>query len=126
VNQAGAVGAAWAYVTSALVAVALSYAVLTRQLEIRVAELVARIWRPLIATALMGLSVRSMAGQLPAAEGTSALALQLLGLVSLGASVYCVVVLALWYASRRPDGAERFVLDAVNARLGPLAFWRSR
>jgi O-antigen/teichoic acid export membrane protein len=126
VHHAGALGAAWAYVASLLVAVLMSYAILMRQLKIGVAELFARIWRPVIATTLMVLSVRTVAGQLPAAEGTSSLILQLLGLVSLGASVYCALVLALWYASRMPAGAERFVVDAVSARLGPMAFWRSR
>ncbi len=120
VSREGAVGAAWAYVASALVVVPLSYAILVRTLRIPVLELFAVVWRPLVATGLMIAAVYPAGGWLgPAADGVARI-VQLSVLVPLGAAVYLLAVLGLWAASGRPAGAERMVFDEAANQLSRL------
>jgi len=123
VGQTGAIGAAWAYVASALVVVPLSYGVLLQELGLGLHLLFARLWRPLVATGAMLLAVRLAPVGTRATDPTLELIGGLLGLVALGALVYVGTVAVLWRMSGRPSGAERFILREIETR---LVAWRRR
>jgi PST family polysaccharide transporter len=123
VDRAGAIGAGWAYVVSSLVAVPLSYAVLLQELQLRLRDLMARLWRPLAATALMLVAVRIAANALDPTDQTALLLGQLLVLAGLGVVVYVSSVLVFWRISGRPSGAEHFILRELASR---LETWRGR
>jgi PST family polysaccharide transporter len=126
VSRAGALGAAWAYVVSAVVIVPLAYWTLLQELELPASSLISRIWRSITAAGLMALGVKSVAATLAAPGNLLETTLQLLGLVALGAIVYVVVVFGLWFAFRRPDGGETHVANLVSARWGSLRARTSR
>lgn len=121
VSRFGVIGGAWAYVASTAVILPTSYAILLRELSVPVSAFCARLWRPLLAMAAMVGAVRMAAARMPAADGTLDLVVQLGVLVGLGVASYALGVAALWWVSGRPDGAERYLLDRVSHRIGPLA-----
>ncbi len=79
---------------------------------IGIGALVAEIWRPLAATGLMVAAIVA----LPDLSGWQAV-LQLLGMILVGGISYAATLLALWWATGRPDGAEAYLLNVVRARL---------
>lgn len=89
-----------------------------RRLSLRVAELFARVWRGLIATAVMGLALVWLGlGWTRVPGGELVLAGHLLCAVAVGAGVYFAVLLGAWLASGRPDGAEADVLALARRML---------
>ncbi|MGH0038578.1 MAG: lipopolysaccharide biosynthesis protein [Myxococcota bacterium] len=121
VSRFGVIGAAWAYAVATSIILPTSYGILLRELSLPVSALFARIWRPLVAMSAMVVLVREMSAWMPEADGTFELMLQLGVLVGVGNLSYIAAVTALWWASRRPDGAERYVLDRVLHRVPGLA-----
>jgi O-antigen/teichoic acid export membrane protein len=116
VDQAGAIGAAWAYVASYAVIVPLSYGIAMTQIRVNVAVFAGRLWRPAVGVAAMAIAVGQIAEQLPPVTGWPLL--WQIGLVaSAGAAVYGGLVLALWFAVGRPAGAENWLITRVLVRL---------
>jgi PST family polysaccharide transporter len=76
------------------------------------------LWRPVLGSAVMAVAVSAILSVLPDADSVPTAALLLAAGVAVGALVYGLLVLGLWWASGRPDGAERWLLDRVTARLG--------
>jgi PST family polysaccharide transporter len=115
VPERGAMGVAIALVIGS--AITKPYVVVVAALEIeqRMLNILAAIWRPLIASAAMILAISAMSSAI------AALALQpyqeLLLLVAGGAAVYTSVIGVLWLVSGKPEGAERKILGLVNQRL---------
>ena len=126
VSHSGALGAAWAYVASAVVVVPLAYWMLLQELELPVSSLISRIWRSLTAVAVMGLVVEAVGAKLSPPGDLLETALQLGLLVALGGVVYGAVLFGLWFANRRPDGGETHVANLVVERLGALRARTSR
>lgn len=75
-------------------------------------DLLAVLWRPVLAAAAMGLAVDAV--RLGAGAGHL---LSLLVDVVVGAAVFTLGLLALWLAAGRPEGPERTVLAALRARI---------
>jgi len=69
-------------------------------------DLLALIWRPAIASAVMWVGIHYMPEL-----GFGGHALSLIRDVFVGAGVFTSTVVLLWFAARRPDGAERIVLN---------------
>ncbi|MEO2047113.1 MAG: lipopolysaccharide biosynthesis protein [Pirellulales bacterium] len=113
VYLSGPVGAAWAYVASSSVVVPLSYFLLMRELNVGIKEIVSRVWRPVVAVTLMVLAVSLVAQTLPISDQSIRALMQLIVLSSIGATIYVSVVLLLWFVCRKPDGAERRLLDLI-------------
>jgi PST family polysaccharide transporter len=89
-----------------------------RALSISFASFVAWFWRPVLATGAMFLALREFdALWVPVLTApTSALLLQLLERVGVGAGVYIVVLAALWMISGRPaDSAESSVTNRIRS-----------
>jgi len=115
--QAGAIGAAWAYVLSTLMVIPISYGIILKRLDLRVTHLLARIWRPASGIAVMTICVRLVSEELPVPSDTMAMITHLVLIAAIGAISYGSTVFLLWNASQRPTGAERFLLDRLADQL---------
>lgn len=83
---------------------------------LRFADIAASCWRPILAVAGMAL-VLHLLPKLP----TTALTVQLIVAILVGAAVYPAILLLLWQLSGRPDGPERFLLTKLRlARAGQV------
>ncbi len=120
--RVGVLGAAVAVAASVFVEDALYIGLTFRRFGVRAIELLAAVWRGLLAVACMaGALVQAGLGWTAAAGGAvsgspAALAMQLAGAVALGGGVYAGVLLLAWLASGRPPGAEADAI-AMLARL---------
>lgn len=108
----GILGAAWVTLVTGLVLMPVNFLLLMRNLDCRIGEILAVLWRPLIATAVMYWLVAQYVSQAPAAT-LGELAMANAAAVGLGTAVYAAAALMLWALARRPNGAETAVLERV-------------
>ena len=88
-----------------------------RRLSLRPSELFVRVWRTLVATAAMALSLVWLGfGWTTVPGGKLVLAVHLFCAVMLGVGTYFSVLLVAWFTSGRPAGAETDLL-AVGGRM---------
>lgn len=118
----GAHGAAWALVSSAAVTCAVNFGLLHRHLRVSPRALLAGIWRPLAAAAGMAAVLGAVKSRWPMHEGLMAIIPQVAVLALLGACIYAGLVLALWFVSGRPPGAETRALGVLRDLRGRLRF----
>ncbi len=111
----GTVGIAWLYSIVGGVAMLAYGAYLYRLKLLRGWSLWLDILRSFIAAAAMYLLVTVSASLMP-----DALMLSLAIKTVMGASVYSIVVLALWVAMGRPDSSERVILSLLNKKIQSL------
>jgi O-antigen/teichoic acid export membrane protein len=110
-------GAALACLLAAAVAVPMNLLNVSRCLGIRAGELFGALWRPLLGSTVMAIAVWAILSVLPEADSVPTAALLLATGVVVGALTYGLMILGLWWASGRPDGSERWLLDRITARL---------
>jgi len=115
--QNGVIGAAWSYLGVSLLFMPIIYALLFRSINLRSARFFAEIWRPLIATSAMFVTVKAFTVWAGTTAGILGLSGLLITAVTLGAVVYSAVLLLLWQLAGRPTGAERFVADKLSVRI---------
>lgn len=116
-TRIGVVGAAIAVTASVFVEDVLYIGLTFRRFGGHVLELLAQVWRGLLAVACMAVVlVQTGLGWTPATGSPAALAMQLTAAVALGSVVYVGVLLLAWIASGRPPGAEANGI-AILARL---------
>jgi lipopolysaccharide exporter len=115
----GLQGAVVATVVAALGLLPLNATLVARAIGVSARQLLASMWRPLVAAAIMyGLTVMAQPA-IDTATLTAGRSLMLLAIfVPLGAATYIVAVLSTWIACGRPSGAEATLL-AQAAR-----YWR--
>jgi O-antigen/teichoic acid export membrane protein len=111
--QAGAAGAAWAIVVVGAVMIFVDVVMVCRLLAISAGEVLAHLWRPVLAAAGMGGAVAALAARVDVTVGLAALAL-LLGLALVGAAAYAALLLAAWRLSGAAPGAERHILAVLG------------
>jgi lipopolysaccharide exporter len=111
----GIQGAAWTYVVTAALVLPVNFFYITRFLGLQKRQLVAHLWRPIVATAFMYFGVRLLGPALPeAALSSKQAAASLLTCVALGVPLYGIAIATLWWLSGRPgESAESFVLQKV-------------
>lgn len=102
----GLTGAAFAALTTSLVVVPVSIAVVIRMLDVRPGAILRAIWRPFVAAAIMYGCVFAFVRQFALDPGTLVNLGRLALAVLLGAVIYIGGVAALWLASGRPHGGE--------------------
>jgi PST family polysaccharide transporter len=102
----GLVGVAIAEFVAAAGSLAVSVPVLLSTLKISTGDYVAGLWRPLLASAGMGLAVHAASSALAAGPQIGALVVQLGASALLGAVTYPLMIGALWWLSGRPSSAE--------------------
>lgn len=102
----GTVGVAWAELVTGLLFFPVSMVILQRILDVRVAQLLAHMWRPLVAAAVMFVVVRSTMQWLQYGPGAWPASGALLAGIATGMATYVVCIAALCMASAAPDAAE--------------------
>ena len=118
----GLQGAVWAYLIAASVTLPLSFTSICRALDLRLRQLAAQFWRPVLAAALMFATLKTFVPAIDVATTSSAKAAALLAVyIPLGALTYCGGLAVLWFASRKPAGAEAMILRQIQTRWRRLA-----
>jgi O-antigen/teichoic acid export membrane protein len=112
-NRFGMQGAAWAVLAVAIASLFPLYGILIRVLHISARQLLAAIWRPLVAGTIMALILHTVELMYFSVTGRSAELSLLMSLILSGVLSYIVIVVALWWLSSRPRGAETFVLERL-------------
>jgi O-antigen/teichoic acid export membrane protein len=113
----GAVGAAWGLVLAGAVTFLLNTFFILRLLDLSASTIVSYAWRPVGAVATMVVVV-ALLRQSPALSNFQRPSLLELILVALvGASAYCITLLALWWTANRPQGVESILLGTITGRL---------
>ncbi len=101
-------------------------AVAMHRLHLRARELLSRVWRCLLGTAVMALALMELGlgwrTDLPG--GGLTLWFHLLGATALGAGIYVIVVAGAWLASGSPGGAEADFLTLARQLVGGLRMRR--
>jgi O-antigen/teichoic acid export membrane protein len=114
-REYGVRGAVIAAIVTALGLLPFNATVVARTLEVKGRELLAKVWRPLLAAALMYVVI-VLAQPPDAADSlTAPHALSLLAVfVPLGALIYAAAVLVIWGLCGRPAGAELTLLELAG------------
>jgi O-antigen/teichoic acid export membrane protein len=111
-REYGVQGTVIAAVVTAIALLPLNATVVARTLEVNGWELLTKVWRPLLAAAVMYAVIMLTQPPDDAAPLTTLRALSLLAaFVPLGGLTYAVAVLALWGLCGRPAGAEATLLE---------------
>ncbi len=103
----GIVGIAYASVFASVCLAVINYGFLLTILDLSLWTVVARNWRIVIATSLMGTVVVYSSNHY---LQNNPLSIRLLALVLIGAGVYTAMIATLWLLSSKPDGTERIFL----------------
>lgn len=106
----GIVGAGYAYLTAQAVNVPLAMSTTRRLLKFSWTDVLRVAWRPVVAATCMYFAVGAFDRFISGYHPLPRLLLDAL----LGAAAYCAIILALWLASARPAGAERFCLERAK------------
>ena len=115
----GAMGLAYAYLAAVPVTIVLMVFFAVRLLEMTIASLIAVIWRPAVASAVMFYSVRLVFPPTePVPESFIALVGAAFGAIIVGATAFAGTTGLLWHLSGRPGGAERTIVDRGAAWIG--------
>jgi O-antigen/teichoic acid export membrane protein len=116
--KAGAFGVAVGYLVAQALFTPFSLAVLRRALGLGLAEQVAALYRPFLAAAAMYAGVRLVANAFDTTpyDGVALLG-PLLACVATGAVLYALVLYLLWAGLSKPDGAERRIVELIQARI---------
>jgi lipopolysaccharide exporter len=116
----GVMGMALSELGASAFVVVLSCAVLVRMLRLPARRLHSVVWRPLVASAVMGGCLVGMVGLPFTGESASGSPQLLLGSICAGATSYGVVLFTLWWLAGRPGGAEAHSLQRVRMLVATL------
>jgi O-antigen/teichoic acid export membrane protein len=114
VRHHGILGAAGLKAMLSIVVCILYGYLISRTVQVTIAEMVAVLWRPLVSTAVMIFPCIAVAGvlTLPAAA--------LICQIAVGVTCYTIAAYGVWVVSGCPDGAERDLLKMVGDRIRDL------
>jgi O-antigen/teichoic acid export membrane protein len=125
-HRAGPLGAAWAFVGTALILLPVRYALLFHYLKLHLIDILGAMWRPLAAAVGMLATVNLLTGYLETPDQFSTQLAHLGLAVITGFAAYLTYLGILWRLSGHPEGAEsilvRNILPVVRAK---VPFWRS-
>lgn len=109
----GVTGAAFAYLITATIMIPVSVGVVLRMLRIGVLQFLARVWRPLVAAAVMFVTVRQYVASMgiDVNIGAAVAVTHLAIAVAIGVFVYIGTVTVLWIVCQMPASAEQVVLS---------------
>jgi O-antigen/teichoic acid export membrane protein len=115
----GILGMALAELCGAILSMVVALLALTRAMSISLGNLIAAMWRTLLASAVMAAVLHGIFGLPAAAPSQHSLAV-LAGSVTTGGVIYLVAMIALWWISGRPAGAESWAMNRVREAMQPL------
>ncbi len=113
----GVTGAAWAFLGTMLLMIPLNQVLIARCLTLGPTAFAARLARPLVAALAMGACVLLIKANLTLRLVTLDYVLALLLCAASGALAYVLVLYALWRGAGRPEGAERYAFEKLQAAL---------
>ena len=120
VPKFGPIGAAWAILAGACVAMTSNYFMVLRELSLPLPHLVSVVWRPLVAALFAAITVTVIDGNLwhlAAAADVSSRALRLAVLLGAGIAGYVATIIACWSLAGKPNGAELQLATMLAARV---------
>jgi O-antigen/teichoic acid export membrane protein len=122
VPKLGPIGAAWAILAGATVAMTSNYIMVLRELSLPLGDLLAVVWRPIVAALVMVLTLIALASSLwPVETGPGLTAMRLAVLIAVGSLSYAATIIGCWYFAGKPRGTE-FDLMAIVASRVPRFF----
>jgi PST family polysaccharide transporter len=113
----GVLGIACAELVGGVASVIVSVPLLIVTLGLRWGEYLLSLWRPLVASCLMGLVLSTVGSQLHLDGSLSSALMDLAVRVPIGAVVYLVAIAGLWMASGRPHGVESLIAERTSLAL---------
>jgi lipopolysaccharide exporter len=113
----GVLGVAYAEVVAYVLGLLVSFPVLFRAMRVSVSLYFASLWRPVVASALMGLCVFQVTDWVGSGSGSLATIPQLAAGVVTGVTSYAALAWMLWRLSGKPRGAESLALTQIAAML---------
>jgi len=117
VLKAGAIGAAWAITTVAGIMLASNLFAVLRLLGLSGGQLLAQVWRTLLAVVVMSGAMLGVEAAWPYGEGAFATASLLAGKIVTGAATYLTSLWLLWRLTGSQDGPEQVLISFVRAWL---------
>ena len=87
-----------------------------RFIKLRFSEVARCYWRALFATTNMVAGHLALLHAWPFSSRMLELAFQVLGLVIIGAITYSGTLLVLWLLAKRPEGAEKLIMERLLLR----------
>ena len=116
----GVLGVAYAELIAAATSLAVSLPVLLTTIRLRLMDYIKALWRPLVASVLMGVAIKQLIDATSMHAGVGEAAIQLFTGVAAGMMIYPLILAALWLFSGRPESTEvriaRWALAALRAR----------
>ena len=109
----GVVGVTIAELCGAAVCLLASFPVVLRELKISFWEYLLRIWRPIVATAVMAMAVLAVQPFCPHGAGLMPALWTILISVPVGLVVYSLLLIAMWWLSGKPEGTEKLLVNQV-------------
>ncbi len=119
VPRFGPVGAAWAILAGACVAMTSNYVMVMRELALPFLDLFRVVWRPLAAALIMTVSILFWGPFWPASAQASigSVVMQLGSLSAGGIITYVVSIVLFWHLAGKPAGAELNLLMILLSRI---------
>lgn len=111
----GLIGIAEAYLYSNAIILPVNFAIAMKLVKLRFLQIISVLWRPLIACGLMTVAVL-YAREYENMNWIKLDAIRLFILVAIGAAAYSLAIFSLWLMSRRPEGAESFLLKKCGLK----------
>jgi lipopolysaccharide exporter len=116
----GVLGIAYAELIAAAASMAVSLPILLATIHVRLLDYLRALWRPLVASAMMGIVIVRLLDTSSTQVGVGEAAIQLITGTVIGMLTYPLILAALWLVSGRPDSVEvrimRWAWDAIRAR----------
>jgi O-antigen/teichoic acid export membrane protein len=117
VQEAGALGVAWALVSVAAVLLAGNLFAALRLLQLPASQLVAQTWRAFVAVLIMAGTVLLSKSQWDHSASSLNTLLFVLGNAVIGAAAYLAALSILWWLTGSRDGPERTIISTLRSSL---------
>jgi O-antigen/teichoic acid export membrane protein len=106
----GAIGASWTLASTNFIALLVNYVVLFRLTKLTAPRVLSVVWRSIIATTIMAISVKLIVQYPFTLALQSSEILHLFFCVTSGAVIHVFALTFLWWTSGRPPGPELYIL----------------
>ena len=111
----GLLGVAFGYLISTLLSLPIYYYLLKKRIGIACFLLCQRVWRVFIASGVMLLLLKLLFTETPVHSSLDAVVLAV-PKIMVGSVIYSISLVGLWWIAGRPEGPERFVINALQSR----------
>ncbi|MEM6640654.1 MAG: lipopolysaccharide biosynthesis protein [Pseudomonadota bacterium] len=115
-RAAGIEGAALAFFGATVLLSPITFAILLNDLKLSVRAFLGELWRPVFGSILMYAVTAYLTDWLIASNHGLATLASLVLAIAAGAVIYTLTILILWALSRRPEGAESYILAILTNR----------